>query len=642
MEKGIAQRSPSPAWIGLTAFVVAALLSLWLHHASALHDTDAYFHLAIARLYAQEGIVDDLPALRMSLLRDGYGDKEFLFHLTLAPLAEFLPPLAAGRVALALWAGLIAGLLAMLASRVIGGWALAFPFWLFFASTELTWRLVRLRPELLSLAVLLLAAWAMAERRDVLLAVLAAVYTLGYTAFHAFLGLVFLIFVAYGLREAGAELRRWPWRMPLYSFIGAGVGLIAHPHFPKNLAVWWVQNVVFFREKSGLDVGTEIQPNTTDVVLMVHLGLFAALLVLLWAARRRPAEQQPEPAAGDERLGIALAVYAGAFGLLYALMSRFSLYFWPFATLAFLFATKNRGYGIGGRLPLGRSGKRSLPLAGGLALALLVSAPEAWRQLRNYQERTRLGPNGARIADREKLAAALPPGAKVAADWGPTATYLLWAPQALYLNALDPNFMAVQYPEQHATLRSILDGNEPDVPGKAVQVLDSDFLAFPAVGHQDLIDRLAQDPRAVLRHRGSHLLYEFRPAADLVTDWRLAPGSLAPPIAADQDIAGWPRYPLAADPRGHAIEGYVDGNRVAAEIPCLTLVRDLDAATASTREIEWSVAGEATLWLNGRKLLKLGGAAVVLPLELGAGRNRLTIRMCSMERNGAKGFRWRE
>lgn len=636
------QRSSTPAAIGLAAFAIAVLLSLWLHHASALHDTDSYFHLAIARIYAEEGIAQDLPALRMSLLRDGYGDKEFLFHLALAPLLKFLPPLAAGRLALALAAGAIAALLAMLASRVIGGWALLFPFWLAFASTEFTWRLVRLRPELLSLVLLLLAAWAMAGRRDLLLGLLVAVYTLGYTAFHALLGLIFLAFVAFGLREAGADWRRWPWRMLLYSWIGAGVGLVAHPHFPKNLAVWWVQNFVFFREKAGLDVGTEIRPNTTDVLLMVHLGLFAVVLVLVWAARRVPsAAAPPEPTAEQgNRLAIVFAIYAGAFGLLYALMSRFSIYFWPFAALAFLFALEQAGFTIGSRLPLGRSGRR-LPLAAGLAFGLLLSAPEAWRQLHNYRERTALGPDAARLDDRERLSAALPAGAKVAADWGPTATYLLWAPQALFLNALDPNFMAFQYPQQHAALRAILDGEEPDVPGKAVQVLDSDFLAFPAAGHQELIDRLDDDPRAVLRHRGSHRLYEFRPAPELVTDWKLAPGDAILPIGTEVEIASWPAYPLVADPRGRAIEGYVDGNRVAPEIQCLNFVRDIVATTAETRRISWSAAGEATFWLDGEERLRSRGRSE-FALELAPGRHRLGIRICALENEGYKGFFWRE
>ena len=628
-------------WIGLAAFGAAFFLSLLLHRDSALHDTDSYFHLAIARLYAEEGVVDDLPALRMSLLRDGYGDKELLFHLALVPLVKVLPPLWAGRVALSLFAGLIAGLLAFFASRFLDRWAFLFPFWLFFASTELSWRLVRLRPELLSLTLLLLAAWAMATRRDRLLGAIAAAYTLGYTAFHAFQGLVLLVFVVFGLldRERPEEPglgRRWPWRMLLYSWLGCGLGLILHPHFPKNLVVFWVQNVVFFAEKAALNVGSEIRPNTTDVVLLVHLGLFCALAVLVWAARRSAT------AAGDEhgldrRLLAIFAVYVVAFGGLYALMSRFSLYFWPFAGLALLLGLKVLGLVPGRYL---RLGSRQIPVGWGLLLALLLSTPEALRQLATYRERTSLGPNGARIVDRERFSAALPAGATVAADWGPTATYLLWAPQGLYLNALDPNFMATLYPAEQAALREILEGRETDVPGKVTGLLASRFLAFPAVGHEALIARLQGDPRARLRHKGSHFLVEFVAAPELIADWRLAPGSAAVPIGAEGDIAGWPVLPAAS--------GFVDGEAIAPDVACLTLVRDIETPGAATRELEWVVQGRARLWRGGEWLLEARGKearlgeGVVFPLVLTPGRNRLTVQLCEREGEGGKAFYWRE
>ena len=95
-----------------SVFVCATAFSLWLQQGRDLYDTDSFFHLAIARIYAEEGIVDSLPALRFSLLQDGFGDKEWLFHTLLAPFAGLFDPLAAGHLALALFHGLLATLLA--------------------------------------------------------------------------------------------------------------------------------------------------------------------------------------------------------------------------------------------------------------------------------------------------------------------------------------------------------------------------------------------------------------------------------------------------------------------------------------------------------------------------------------------------
>ena len=40
--------------------------------------------------------------------------------------------------------------------------------------------------------------------------------------------------------------------------------------------------------------------------------------------------------------------------------------------------------------------------------------------------------------------AGMPPGARVASPWIETGFYVLWAPQAVYLNVLDPLFLAVK------------------------------------------------------------------------------------------------------------------------------------------------------------------------------------------------------
>src|SRR5205085_3622732 len=60
----------------VVSFFVFALLALRMR---SLWDSDCYYHLAVARLYAQEGIAAIPPWGRFSLLSAG-GDKEFLFH----------------------------------------------------------------------------------------------------------------------------------------------------------------------------------------------------------------------------------------------------------------------------------------------------------------------------------------------------------------------------------------------------------------------------------------------------------------------------------------------------------------------------------------------------------------------------------
>lgn len=611
--------------VGLAAFILAVVGGALLHHRSVLHDTDAYFHLAVGRAYAEHGVIDVLPWTRLSLLHDGFGDKEWFFHVFLAPFASLEDPVQGGRWALIVLGALLAAVIAAIATPDLGRAAALLPLWIFYASTETTWRLVRLRPELLSLLLLLLAVHCMSRGRERLLGVIALLYTLSYTAFHALLGLVGLAFawLAWARPATPENPRQPPWRMLLYAITGGLAGLVLHPHFPKNLEIWLIQNVQFFAEKGVLDVGTEIRPNTSDVVLMVNLGWILGLLVL-WLSARPGRAATPE----DHRLADVLGIATAVFGFLYLLMSRFSIYFFPFATLFCLAEMRRRGLRPGGPLKLFG---RHVPFAVAATLCLVISLPEAGRQWANYRHRTDPGPENARLKDREALARALPNGARVAADWGPTATYMLWAPHALYLNALDPIFMATPYPEAHQRLRAVLEGRAPDIPAATADLL-SDHLAFPSTRGEPVVERLNGDPRVRVLHRGSHTLVSFRPApTGFVLDWT--------------DPANGESWPRAEDPWKRAVEGYVNLTAFRPEEPCTVVEHVWNQPTNANALLTLAPYGPSTLVLNGTELAEIRDTprayvnrGLRIPAALNEGENRLRIRTCAAQDNGMKGF----
>ena len=117
-----------------------AFFLLILHFCPLLYDADAYYHLAIARIYAERGVVHQAPALRYSLLGTEFGDKELLLHGMLAPFAHSGE--AGGRRALAVLASVIFALIAGLAVPAVGRWAVLVPFGLFFGALDFSWRLM--------------------------------------------------------------------------------------------------------------------------------------------------------------------------------------------------------------------------------------------------------------------------------------------------------------------------------------------------------------------------------------------------------------------------------------------------------------------------------------------------------------------
>jgi hypothetical protein len=483
------------AAIGLATFFAVAYILLAM---PVLPDTDSYFHLAVARLYAEEGMVNALPWARYSVMHERYGDKELLFHLLLIPVT-FGDAATNGRLAVAALNGVIAALLALLGIELAGrhgAWLAP----LLYATAPYFWsRTIRLRPELLSLILLLAILLAARRGRAWLCALLACAYALGYTAFHVVAALALLLMTpqvsSLATRPATGEkharglanqrcrpgrlgmLATRRWRIGLSILGGLGAGLLLHPHFPDNLAIWWLQNVRYFLLKSSLDVGVEIgAPRIIDLVLHNAGWWLAAIALAILLRPKRP----------DAFVGVPAAVFAA----LQLAMERMSIYFFPFASLALMRRDETRRV-------------RGAWLAAIAILAIAASAPFTIASLRHLMQR--VPPDLER--DYAAMAARIPPGAKIAARWGPTDAYVFYAPQGRYLDVLDPLFMAVAHPRAYAAYRRLFEDPSADLAAIAKDELDSDYLAFPKFeAGPAFLARVRAHPRITILHDGYNVL----------------------------------------------------------------------------------------------------------------------------------------
>src|SRR5262249_50584656 len=187
---------------------------------------------------------------RFSVMHDGFGDKEFLFHVLLIPFARLGDPTTGAFMALAGFSAVVAALLAGAGLQAVGAWGMALPLLVFAGATDFSLRMVRLRPELLALVLVLIAIPLASAHRAKTLGIVAALFALGYTAFQTLLGLCGLFF----LYELWVE-KQAAWRLLVFPALGIGLGIAAHPHFPINLRIWFLQNVEFFLGAPPADVG---------------------------------------------------------------------------------------------------------------------------------------------------------------------------------------------------------------------------------------------------------------------------------------------------------------------------------------------------------------------------------------------------
>lgn len=484
--------------IGLVTFFGLAFFYL---RAGYLYDADSYVHLAVSRLYAEEGFTRGLPWPRFSVMHEGYGDKEILFHIALIPFVVMTDPATGGRLALAMFGSLAVASLALLFTRYLGPVGLVIPWWLLLASPPFLNRIIRLRPEILGLTLLLAAATCFIQRRWIALGIVALLYPLSYTAFHVLGALVGGWVLVEWIRE-----KTFAWQPLVATATGVVAGNLIHPHPIDHLNIWWLQNVSYFGMKRIVEVEPEALPPPWQELVFVNAGWWlvvtAAVALIFSRLRRFPID----------RSTIVYGSTAVLFFLLYLRMGRMVLYAVPFLTLTVAAAMREV-----------RLSRRSKVL---LTTLLLLGVPiGVMFNLRlPYFDRTLKGMETSSELELERFGHAVPPGARIAAEWSDTQLFAFWAPQGRYLNMYDPLFMVVKDPNAYEALRAMFHGRILDIPPIVKNTLDSDFLAIQTPWDNEALNSVLEgDPRWRVRHQGANVLLELqRPDnGEFLTEWEV-------------------------------------------------------------------------------------------------------------------------
>jgi hypothetical protein len=346
-------------WAALASVaVLAGAAWLILGHA-ALSDCMGFYHAAVARLYAQQGIVTTFPAIPFSELAEHFVDQHFLYNFLLAPFFWFTDDgLLAVKLMTLMWlfALLTVFALMLLRFKLPGGFwlvlLLAFGVYLFSA------RMLMPRPMIASAVFLLAFHWALWTRRPLWLFVIAFFYGWLYHASIQILASAFLFVILARLAEG-----KWSDRLLTAPLFGLVLAFIVNPFAPQSLSFFirhtffmshGAQGVALPAEWVGFGlVNTVIQ--TWPVLLLI------GILLLPYAILRR------KPSLIAVHLLLMCLMYlAGAVKAV-----RFFEYFGLFPPLAIGFLLRD--------MP---DPRRWLPGAGMAALVLLtvvgvlISAPK--------------------------------------------------------------------------------------------------------------------------------------------------------------------------------------------------------------------------------------------------------------------------
>ncbi len=436
------------------ACLVATVLAAHLALAPKIAGSDAFYHIGQAKVYLQRGLFDtSLPWATQSIIRDLGADLWWGFHMVLLPFA-LVPDVATGiRLAAVVFTLLFSGAVFWLLRRHRVPGAAWWTVGLLVAVPNVLFRLVMVRPHVLSLALALLLLSFLARGRwwQVLLAS-AAIVWLHLALFWMAPGIV----VAYTLGRLAVRRRADDPGVPVAAalaavLVGTALGWVLRPHPVASAQLAWVQIGRLFAEKATgqpLTFGVELLPLPIRELVTMSWSFLLVWTATLVAAVTMTVRQwrgrdgvSPDPALpAPERVLLVTSVLCSlAFLGVTVLSARRALVeFTTFGFLAIPLVWSRMPAGLGRRVAVG-------------ALAMILVAHVPWAVRRDLLNvRLAASPPDLRKEAATWLAANTAPGDIVFhLHWDDFGPLFAWNRSNRYLGGMDPIFQLAHDPAHY-------------------------------------------------------------------------------------------------------------------------------------------------------------------------------------------------
>jgi hypothetical protein len=584
-------------------------------------DPDYFFHVALSRWSLEHGLPHQLPQLVGIGWDKEFVDKEFLFH-RLTTFAYWLGgEKAVGLVPFALWEGLIAlvvGVLAFEAGLVAAGVGAA----VLLVSSYLNYRFVLVRPHGLGVPIFLALFLALRKNRKVLAALAGVAFSLAY---HAIQGPLLLIALRFALswRTPSLDERARERSAALWAVGGLGVGLLANPYFPGVLFISLQVSRIALDLSHGatLPYGNELYPWSSAALVSRNVLAFAVLATVAFAGRAWRFE----------------VLAAAGFWILSALSPRGQEYALPLTALAavVLAGGEWRRLGI------------LAPVACGLAAQAVAFVPWVLESRDAFELPTHL----------LEAVRAIPAGSEGAlvfnCFWDSTPELFYARPELRFLDILDPSFLRLAAPVEEDARAQLLGGGVVDAYGLLRDLFGARYVYC---GAGALVDQLEVDPRFARifpskKASGDWFVYELvpKPERHLVDSYEVSnvdesratelqglepDGSLEWRPAFSESRKTVPYLDLR---KADKVPELAKGGEPKTRCHWVRPARDGLSPFEGAELVGLGGGPNLRLWVNGRREFQSvgapGGAALVqvlVPLERPLGRNdRFEALVCS-------------
>lgn len=511
----------------LAVWLSAFFLFVFLQSGFYLTDPDVYYHVRIAQLIWDEGILKNFPNLPYTIFSQYFTDHHLLYHILISPFTKITDPFVGAKLSQAIFASLTITAFYATARR----FKIPFPALFTFAlavTAPFAFRMVLIKVPALSILTLLLAAIFINERKWFKLFWLTFLFVWLYAGF-VLIWIIAAVFwfwegliwaLRYYFRDNWAKYSPTYWLkvkhlgyllgevwfsrelllILLAVIVGVIAGLITNPYFPQSVIFYWEQivEIGIKNYQKIIGVGNEWYPYPLlDLVAgtsLVWIAIVGATTLAVINFRRLNSETW------------AMLTLAMLFFFFTLKSRRYVEYFVPFALLWSGLVIRDNFPNLGfdylkKQLQSLSSGQ---PVLGVVVIMYFVTVLPyiAYTDIMATKEFTQSYPLQKFSAAGRFLETNAATGDMIFHnDWDDFPILFYHQPKARYIVGLDPTFMYKANPDLYWKWVRITTGEQKDL---LYQTIKKDFKAnwvFLDAEHQDFETNLNQDPRFELRFK---------------------------------------------------------------------------------------------------------------------------------------------
>jgi hypothetical protein len=490
-------------------------------------DPDGFYHAKLAKWLTEGRLIESLPWMQFSSLKDSFTDHHLLYHLILAPFTVIFDPLIGVKIATVLFAVAMVLTFYWLLKKMYIPWAWYFSL-AFLLLSGLNFRISLIKANSLSILMIWLIIYALFEQKKWLALILGWLFVWLYGGWP----LAILILGAYiASQKIYQKIHThklklfWhqtlhlfkPHKKPqpilkisLYLLSGLALGLILSPYWPQNLYFYYQQflQIGVVNMGSQFIVGSEWYGTSITQIISsaphIFVAAFISFIILFFKIKK------------VSKLTWFSFLMTFIFLVLTIKSRRYVEYYMPFSLLYLASAVKDinafTNWSKIKKIWRGLSRQIHVYLYASIFVLLVLILPFAYDRILGVQLSGRHPMDSFQEASQWLINNTEPDSIVFHSDWDEWPILFYQNDHNRYIIGLDPTFMENYDSELHTLYREITTGN---IRYKVSKYIKEDFKASYVFvdkdGHESLIRNLDIDPEILEVYEDQKtIIYQLR------------------------------------------------------------------------------------------------------------------------------------